>query len=318
LKLTEPTNSFVTCYPEAEEFTKTQLSIFWQPDEIKVEKDVQDILVNLTESERHGVITVLKLFSLYEFVVGKEYWGGVVQQWFPRPEVARMASVFSMFELAVHQPFYGKLNEALGLANDDFYTSYVHDPVLSSRIEFVESLQDKDKLTSLALFSMMEGAVLYSSFAFLKHFQSSGKNKLANVVRGINFSVRDENIHALAGAWLFKKHLAEEHDNVVTEELYNNIHQGALALLEHEYAIIDKIFEKGKIENITATQLKHFALSRFNLCLRELGFSDLDVVTYNPIASWFYTGINNFQFNDFFAGIGNQYSRSWEETGFTW
>ena len=66
-----------------------------------------------------------------------------------------------------------------------------------------------DILKSIAVFSMIEGAILYSSFAFLKHFQAEGKNKLVNVTAGINFSVRDENLHSMAGAWLFKTLLAE-------------------------------------------------------------------------------------------------------------
>src|SRR3546814_10716241 len=61
-----------------------------------------------------------------------------------------------------------------------------------------------DLLVSLGCFSLIEGAVLYSSFAFLKHFQTRGKNKLLNVVRGINFSVRDENLHCVAGSWLIR------------------------------------------------------------------------------------------------------------------
>jgi ribonucleotide reductase beta subunit family protein with ferritin-like domain len=62
---------------------------------------------------------------------------------------------------------------------------------------------------AIAAFSLIEGVILYSSFAFLKHYQSQGKNKLANVVRGINFSVRDENLHSLAGAWAFKLKVQE-------------------------------------------------------------------------------------------------------------
>jgi ribonucleotide reductase beta subunit family protein with ferritin-like domain len=49
-----------------QEEAEQQLSVFWLADEIKVEKDIQDMRVNLTPAERHGVITTLKLFSLYE------------------------------------------------------------------------------------------------------------------------------------------------------------------------------------------------------------------------------------------------------------
>lgn len=180
-------------YPEAIAFAQQQNSIFWTDDEIRVDKDVQDIMVNMSEAERHGVITVLKLFTLYELIAGNEYWSGRVQKMFPRPDIQRMANCFSFFELNVHAPFYNKLNEALHLNTDEFYSEYVNDPILKERMEFVDSyVNHTEDLVSLGVFSMVEGAILYSSFAFLKHFQAQGKNKLLNVVRGINFSVRDE------------------------------------------------------------------------------------------------------------------------------
>lgn len=180
-------------YPEAIAFAEQQNSIFWTDSEIKVDKDVQDIMVNMSESERHGVITVLKLFTLYELIAGNEYWSGRVTEMFPRPDITRMANCFAFFELNVHAPFYNKLNEALHLNTDEFYSEYAQDPTLKSRMEFIDRVVDSpNDLLSLGVFSMVEGAILYSSFAFLKHFQAQGKNKLLNVVRGINFSVRDE------------------------------------------------------------------------------------------------------------------------------
>jgi ribonucleoside-diphosphate reductase beta chain len=314
-QITTPTESFVIRYPEAVDFANKQWSIFWLPDEIKLEKDVHDILVNLTESEKHGVITVLKLFTLYELFAGKDYWGGRVMTDFPRPEIARMASQFAAFELGVHQPFYARINELLGLASDEFYTSYADNPVLKSRMSFVDDVVNYNSIApSLAAFSMVEGAVLYSSFAFLKHFQSQGKNKLLNIVRGINFSVRDENLHALAGAWLYKTYCKESGYTPPVEQIY----ELATHVREHEHQIVDMIFEKGKIDGITPVQLKHFVDSRINGCLKNLGVKVLYEVSYNPIGEWFYSGINNFQYNDFFTGMGSQYHRNWNEKAFGW
>ena len=219
-----------------------------------------------------------------------------------------MASVFGMFGLAVHQPFYDKINQALGLLTDEFYTSYLDDDSLKSRIEFIKQWENSDYF--LPMFSMMEGAVLYSSFAFLKHFQSQGKNKMLNIVRGINFSVRDENLHAEAGARLYNESKPPVKETVIYE-IADNIFQ-------HERAIIAKIFEKGKIEGITAHQLENFVQSRLNICLRNLGLANLFDVEYNPIADWFYKGINDFNFNDFFTGQGREYSRGWDTKSFIW
>lgn len=300
------------------EFADTQLKIFWLPDEVKVDKDVQDILINMSESEKHGVITTLKLFSLYETHAGSEFWGNRYRDMFDGSEFHRMASVFSMFELAVHGPFYNKINELLHLNDTSFYLSYLDNPVLKDRIEFIgNAIDDPDDLVALGTFSMVEGVILYSSFAYLKHFQSQGKNKLLNIVRGINFSLRDENIHALASAWSYKYKLAK--DNVSAErraEVETKIREAARKIYEHEVQIIKMIFEKGAIPGITETQLTHFVESRINECLKQLGMSKEFEVKWNPIGEWFYTAINNYTFNDFFSGIGNSYSRNWDETGF--
>lgn len=308
------------------DFADQQLKVFWLPDEIKVEKDIQDVLVNFTPAEKHAVITTLKLFSIYETHAGSEYWGGRFKNMFDGAEFHRMASVFSMFELAVHAPFYNKINQLLHIDTPEFYTSYLNDPVMKQRVEHIgEIIDHDDDLISLAAFSMVEGVILYSSFAFLKHYQSQGKNKLMNVVRGINFSVRDENMHSMGGAWAFKYKLDQVKQTISSDsfEIYKaaieyQVRCVARKLYEHECQIIAKLFEQGDIKGITAHQLENFVQSRVNECLKQLGFAKEYDVQYNPIASWFYKGINDYTFNDFFSGMGNQYHRSWDSADFVW
>lgn len=325
-RIQRPQEAYVFDYPQAIEFTETQRDVVWFESEIDVSKDIQDIMVNFNDAERHGVITVLKLFTLYELFAGDEYWGGRVAKMFPRPDIKRMAACFQFFELESHAPFYNKLNEALHLNTEEFYTSYVEDETLKARMEFIDKVVNHpDDLVSLAVFSMVEGAILYSSFAFLKHFQAKGKNKLLNVVRGINFSVRDENLHAEGGAWLYRtlKQEMEDCDRLNTIEMTQSdreylIEKAARELYEHECRIIDMIFEEGKIEGITDVQMKHFVESRINECLKNLDMKPIFKVTWNPIQSWFYDGINAYQFHDFFAGQGREYNRNWDQTAFEW
>lgn len=317
IKLFTPKESYTFDYPWAIEFAEMQQDILWTEKEIAVEKDIQDIKVNMTEPEAHGVITTLKLFTLYELKAGVDYWGGKIMELCPRPDIQRLASCISFTELNVHGPFYNKLNEALNLNTDEFYMSYKDDPVLSARMSFVKNLvSSKDPMESIGAFSMIEGAVLYSAFAFLMHFQSAGKNKLNNVVRGIKFSVRDENIHALAGARLF--HQVAEESGRNPEELRESLEQSAREIQEHEHEIIDMIFEKGDMEGITANQMKIFVNHRLNLCLKNLGLSEIFNEENNVIKEWFYDGINAVQLHDFFNGTGNEYNRDWDETGFKW
>jgi ribonucleotide reductase beta subunit family protein with ferritin-like domain len=316
IQMTTPKDTYTVDYPQAVEYRNKQAAIFWPPEEVKVGKDKQDILVNMTPAERHGVITTLKLFTKYELIIGEEFWLTKVMEAFPRPEIQSMASLFGAMELSVHAPFYAKLNEELNLATDEFYNSYLEDPVLSNRIEYLDKiLSNEDLAYSLAAFSFIEGAVLYSSFAFLKHFQTNGKNKLLNVVSGINFSARDEALHSEATGWLFQQYVKEAGINI--DEYEEKVKEIAEVVYEHEKAIIQKIFSEGDIEGITETQLDLFVKSRINICLRNLGYKNLYEVTYNPIGEYFYKSVNGYSMNDFFVSVGNQYERSWTGEGFT-
>lgn len=324
-RLLSPTKSYVTHYPDAIKFCEQQEQIFWTANEINVEKDKQDMLVNMTEAERHGVTTTLKLFTLYECIIGTDYWLGRAMETFPRPEVQRMCSVFGMFELNVHAPFYSKLNKVLGLDSDEFYLGYINDPILRDRIAFIDGVVNHpDPLVSLGCFSMVEGAVLYSSFAFLKHFQINGKNKLLNVVKGIDFSLRDENLHSVAGAWLYRtlrEELLGEGGGDVQDRLRNvseRILEASRAIYEHESKIVDMIFEKGEIEGITKGQMKRFVMSRINLCLAQLGLPSQFEVVNDEISKWFYDNANAVSFHDFFVGVGNSYNRNWNQGDFIW
>tara|TARA_R110000782_G_scaffold270483_1_gene371813 strand:- start:23953 stop:24933 length:981 start_codon:yes stop_codon:yes gene_type:complete len=324
IQIQTPKDTFTVDYPEAVEFAEKQTNIFWPSHEVKVEKDKQDILVNMTEAERHGTITVLKLFTKYEQIIGDEFWLNFVFKKYPRPaDIQPMAAMFGAVELQVHAKFYSKINEELGLATDEFYNEYKDDPVLAGRVDhFQKVLHCGDDLRALGGFTFGEGAILYSNFAYLKHFQSQGKNKALNIVSGINFSAREENLHMEAAAWLFRQHLKEATEaGLISDEyrlsLKNDIYEGAEIVFQHEKQIISKIFEKGAIESITPIQIEHFVQSRINMCLRNLGYENLYKVDYNPIAEWFYDGINGYQMTDFFSSQGNQYQRNWDSKGFT-
>ena len=328
IRLLEPKTTYTVDYPTAIEFAKQQAEIFWLPDEIEVEKDLHDLKTNFTEAEYHGVISTLKLFTMYELSVGNDYWQNYITKVFPRPDIQRMATTFAFMEIGVHAPFYAKLNEVLGLDTDEFYESYKEDVVLANRMAWIGKRTEKrdtvyNILKSVGVFSMIEGAVLYSSFAFLKHFNSAGKNKLININAGINFSAIDETLHSQAGAWLFRTLLQEAKDDGKVDEDYEmhlieELEDIAKVILEHESVIIDKIFEKGHIKGITENQLKHFVESRLDICLENLGFKGIFKPTYNPIKSWFYKDLESSTLHDFFSSQGSDYNRSWSEGKFKW
>jgi len=328
IRIFTPKSEYITDYPVAIEFAKQQAEIIWFPDEIEVEKDLHDLKTNCTEAEYHGVISTLKLFTLYELNVGNDYWQNYISKVFPRPDIQRMAATFSFMELGVHAPFYNKINEVLGLDNEEFYNSYKEDEVLANRMAWIGKRTEKrdtvyDILKSVGIFSMIEGAILYSSFAFLKSFNSAGKNTFVNINAGINFSAIDETLHSQAGAWLFRTLLEEAKNDgqFSTEQLTlldQELEETARVILKHESIIIDKIFEKGHIKGITNKQLSHFVESRLDTCLENLGFKAIFKPSYNPIAKWFFRDIESSTLHDFFSSQGSDYNRSWKEKSFKW
>lgn len=328
IRLLEPKSTYTIDYPVAVEFAKQQAEIFWLPDEIEVEKDLHDLKTNFTEAEYHGVISTLKLFTIYELSVGNDYWQNYVSKVFQRPDIQRMATTFAFMEIGVHAPFYNRINEILGLDTDEFYNSYMDDEILKNRMGWIAKRVEKRDTTynilkSVGIFSMIEGAILYSSFAFLKHFNNVGKNKLININAGINFSAIDETLHSQAGAWLFRTLLDEaKKDGKIDEDyemhLIQELEDTAKVILEHESVIIKKIFEKGNIKGISEKQLIHFVESRLDVCLKNLGYKPIFKPSYNPIAEWFYKDIESTTLHDFFSSTGSDYNRNWKESNFVW
>ena len=95
------------------------------------------------------------------------------------------------------------------------------------------------------------------------------------------------------------------------EDLKKEILDIAQTCCELESSIIDNIFFVGKIEGITAHQLKEFVKSRINKKLKDIHLNNLYDVTYNPIANWFYKSINAIEFTDFFSRNPTAYSKNW-------
>jgi ribonucleotide reductase beta subunit family protein with ferritin-like domain len=322
-----PKETYTYDYPRAIEFAKEQVKILWPPDEIDVTKDIHDIKTRLTEAEYHGMVTVLKLFTLYEQKVGQDYWAGYFCKVFKRPDLRRMANCFSFFEDNIHAVFYNRINELLGLNTDEFYSSYKDIEVLAGRMKFIEELVGKkhdinDILVSVGTMSMIEGAILFEGFSYIKHFNSTGKSKLLTLNSGIDFSIDDESIHALAGAWSFNQLLHEAVTVEVAELDLDYVHdtliKNAEWLYEHECLINDKIYEKGEPDNISKKASNIFIGHRLNRCLENMNLPTIFSEEGNSIAKWFYRDLKSSVLHDTFITQGSDYSRAWNRDKFGW
>ncbi len=313
-KLYETVEDFSIAFPQAVEFMEKQSSIFWPAHEVHVENDIHNLKTECTETEQHGIKTVLKLFTLYEQIIGEDAWLGRYSRTFKRHELQAMAAMFGAIELAVHKPFYSKINDLLSVSDPEFYTSYKEDTILSARMSFInQMLNHKDDQLYLAAFAFLEGAVLFSSFAFIKHFQANGKNKLVNTVSGINFSMRDENLHCQAAAWTFRELCKDNPLDKLGQSIISDI---AREVVYIEDQIISMIFNKGPIEGIAEEELKQFVLHRVDYVLGLLGLEN-EEADAGPIGKWFYDNANGYKMADFFITTNNEYLRRWNDDMFS-
>lgn len=315
-----PKETYTVDYEQAIKLAQEQTRIIWFAEELGVEKDEGDIRTKCTEGERHGITTVLKLFTKYELMLGgDEFWGGKVNKMFPRPDIQRMASTFSFIELGVHAPFYDLINKTLSIATDEFYNSWKDNEVMRQRMAFVDRYASSEcPLESMAAFAFMEGVVLFSNFAFLKSFNVGGFNLIPHITAGIDASSKDENLHSVASGWLFRQCLTEREqlgliDTQGKQNLRKKIKRIAEKVYEHEAELCDIIFEKGGIRTITKEEILDFIKDRINMVLSYLDMKPMFEKEPGVVSDWFYSQLNSFKYSDFFSAQQIQYVRSWKK-----
>lgn len=308
-------------YPTAKAIMEEQQDKTWTAQEIPVEKDIQDYRHVLSPSQLNLVTITLQLFVEIEQKVG-EVWEQIAS-WYPHSEIEGCCSEISRMEKSVHAFFYQKMSDTLNIDPEDTARNQQTIQVLKSKLEFLTAITknlSSNKQLSLATVAMIEQVLLFSNFAMLKSFQANGNNYIKNTITGVDFVVQDEQIHGNFAAYLFTTNLAENSKLGLFDEtqLKLDIFKVLGEVVTHEDAVIDYVFNGvDSINGITADQLKTFVRARANETLTLLGYQAEYDLQANPIADWFYRGSKSIKNHDFFAGITNQYRRSWKTENFS-
>ena len=293
-----------------------QAQAFWLHTEISMQSDIKDWNEKLTPKEKNLVGNILLGFAQTECAVS-DYWTQKVVSWFPKHEIKQMAMMFGSQE-TVHAVAYSYLNETLGLED---YEAFLHEPATADRFENLVAYSGDSHVgigRSLAVFSAFaEGVSLYSAFAVLYSFQM--RNLLKGIGQQMKWSVRDESLHSKMGCQLFR-HMCEE-NNQLAHLCKADIIKAAETMVDLEIKYIDKMFEMGDIEGISANDLKHFIKKRTNEKLVELGYADLSGhFVFNGAAAsnldWFYHLTGGHTHTDFFAIRPTDYSKAGENEDF--
>lgn len=318
-RIMTPTDSYTRHYPVLVELANKQLEKqFWTSSEMKVELDRMQLLYELSPAQYHAVKTVLHLFLRYELMVG-DFWEEVVAKTFPRPEVKIATSVVSMVERAIHAEFYNQINVVLGMDKDEDYLAYVDEPELFDRVKWLgDVMKGEDKILATIIFSMTETALLFSSFAILKSFQSNGYNMIPVIVRGTNQSSIDEDLHGIISAEIINTYYAEIGSSLIEDtERYEQTIKAVHSAYDHECKIIEMAFLEDTLNGVTKEDMKSFVKYRLNLYLERIQLPKQFEVTDCTIVDWFEKNTYSYKMVDFFtSGTGMEYESSWDDSSF--
>ena len=293
-----------------------QAQAFWLHTEIPMSGDVKDWNEKLNDKEKNLVGNILLGFAQTECAVS-DYWTQKVVSWFPKYEIQQMAMMFGSQE-TIHAVAYSYLNETLGLEN---YEAFLHEPATAERFDNLVAYDGSNSVgigKSLAVFSAFaEGVSLYSAFAVLYSFQL--RNLLKGIGQQMKWSVRDESLHSKMGSKLFRDMCSE--NNQLLNLCREDIVKAAETMVDLETKYINKMFEMGDIEGISANDLIHFIKKRANEKLVELGYVDLgNYFAYDKNAAsnldWFYHLTGGVTHTDFFAIRPTDYSKANEGEDF--
>lgn len=297
-------------YQELESLAEKIQKTYWVHNEIDFSSDVQQFKVDLTDNERYVIGTILKSFATTEIYVYDEFWGQI-GNFLPKPEVHLVATTFAENEWR-HAIAYDRLNTVLGLTD---YESFLKDPILQERIENLTKVKSKDDvkgiMLTLAIFGCFTEYVnLFSQFAILKSFSCNGRNLLTNIGNIIDWSAKDEALHAITAMFLFNK-LKEEYPEYWTKELQDTIVQVAKDTFKIEVKLIDEIFINGDLQNLKKEQLINFMKNRINESLKFIGLPEIFIVSDSLLKemSWFLSDIFSKEHTDFFAQRPTSYTK---------
>lgn len=309
-------------YHTALEIMEKQQDFTWTAKEIPVDKDIQDYRKKLSAPQLNAVTITLDSFVEIEQSVG-DLWVQIAS-WYPHSEIEGAALELGRMEKSVHAFFYQKMSDTLNIPPEVTKHHQETTNVIRQKLQFLKKVTSdasKDKLLTKASLALTEQVLLFSNFALLRSFKSNGHKFIMNTLFGVDYVIRDEDLHGVFATYLHNTRLKETLKVDPTFDVQKH-HKNVLSLVDeviaHEDAMIDYIFMGDlPINDITGPQVKLFIRSRANEVLTGLGFTAYYEVPSNPIGEWFYKGSKSIRIHDFFVSGTTQYSRKWKTEAFS-
>lgn len=299
-------------YPEVLQFINAINQSFWVHSEVDFTADIQDFHTRLDDVEKNAVKHALLAIAQIEVNV-KTFWGQLYTH-LPKPEFNGLGSCFAECEFR-HSEAYSQLLQVLGY--NDAFRALIEVPVIKERMQYLSEatryIRSEDRgqyLLSLILFSILiENVSLFSQFAILVSF-TRFQGLMKNVSNIIAWTSIDEQVHANAGIYLVKT-ICEEYPELLTAERIELIYQMVRQSIITEGRLLDWIFEKGEINNVSKQQLLYFMQYRADESLSKIGLEPQFAVSSADYSSmqWFEEEIFANSLDDFFAKRPTAYTK---------
>jgi ribonucleoside-diphosphate reductase beta chain len=308
-------------YPEAVGYKEAISHSYWLVSEWNFIGDVHDFKVKFGNAEREVVRRTLLAISQVEVSV-KKFWANVGDH-LPKPEFDQVGAVFAESEVR-HADAYSHLLQVLGLNGD--FDAVLDVPAIRRRVDVLERAlalpvnqsahhavngdDEYEFVMKLTLFSLLvENVSLFSQFAIIKSFNQN-YNALKDVDNVVQATMREEQIHALFGAYLVRLAIAE-HPAWYGPEFERKVHEACQDSFWAEVAILDWIFEQGELPGLPKVALIEMIKSRFNQGLKLIGLAEafyVDTELLEPLA-WFEQEMMADTSTDFFHKKSTTYSK---------
>jgi ribonucleoside-diphosphate reductase beta chain len=249
---TDPNKILPMKYMWAREHYKTGVSNNWSPEEVSMQKDVEQWKSDdaLTKEERELILLNLGFFSTAESLTANNIVLAIYNH-VTNPE-CRQYLLRQAFEEAVHTDTFIYCCDTLGLNPEEIYNMYNTVKVIKEKDDFVVNLTqivfnpsfttDGDENIQkflhdlIGFYVIMEGIYFYAGFAMMLALKR--QNKMMGIGEQFEYIMRDESVHLAFGCDLINT-IKQEYPQVWTESFQKEI----LSLikesveLEKKYAI---------------------------------------------------------------------------------
>jgi ribonucleoside-diphosphate reductase beta chain len=318
-------------YPWAYEFWKRQQQTHWMGEEVPLGADIKDWASDrVTDSERNLLTQIFRFFTQSDVEVGDNYLKRYIPIFQPL-EIQMMMAAFSNME-TVHIDAYALLLKTLGMPQSEFeaFRDYGE---MRAKADYMHTFgvgTVSDVARTLAMFgAFTEGMSLFASFAMLLNFPRH--NKMSGMGQIVTWSVRDESLHCEAIIRLF--HEWNRETGAVTKGVRDDIIDVAKTMVGLEERFVDLAFGLGKIDGMTAPDIKSYVhyIADWRLTQLKLTpvfgyFAEADnsyhQVKPHPLP-WLVEILNGVEHANFFEQRATEYSKgassgSWDGADGVW